>query len=66
MGGYAYAHDSSKAAEIRHLIGSVEALNGATFLRNKSEYDTRKAADRPGLKLKLIPLRLDGFRANSV
>jgi hypothetical protein len=52
MGGYAYAQDSSEAAKIRYLIGSVEALQGVTFIRNGSEYDTKKAADHLRLKLK--------------
>jgi hypothetical protein len=53
MGGYAYAQDSSEAAKIRYLIGSVEALQGVTFLRNGGEYDAKKAADHLRLKLKM-------------
>jgi len=53
MGGYAYAQNSSEAAKIRYLIGSVEALQGATFLRNGGEYDAKKAADHLRLKLKM-------------
>ena len=53
MGGYAYAQDSSEAAKIRYLIGSVEALQGVKFLRNGSEYDAKKAADHLRLKLKM-------------
>jgi hypothetical protein len=49
MGGYAYAQDSSEAAKIRYLIGSVEASQGVTFLRNVGEY----AADHLRLKLKM-------------
>jgi uncharacterized short protein YbdD (DUF466 family) len=52
ISGYAYAQDSSEAAKIRYLIGSVEALQGVTFLRNGGEYDARKAADHLRLKLK--------------
>jgi hypothetical protein len=52
ISGYAYAQDSSEAAQIRYLIGSVEALQGVTFLRNGGEYDARKAADHLRLKLK--------------
>jgi hypothetical protein len=51
--GYAYAHDSSEAAKIRHLIGSVEALQGVTFIRNGGEYDAKKAADHLRLKLRM-------------
>lgn len=52
MGGYAYAQNSGESAKIRYLIGSVEALQGVTFLRNGGEYDARKAADHLRLKLK--------------
>ena len=52
MGGYAHAQDPGEAAKIRYLIGSVEALQGVTFLRNGGEYDARKAADHLRLKLK--------------
>jgi len=52
ISGYAYAQDSSEAAKIRYLIGSVEALQGVTFLRNGGEYDARKAAEHLRLKLK--------------
>jgi hypothetical protein len=53
MGGYAYAQDSSEAAKIRYLIGSVEASQGVTFLRNGGEYDATKAADHLRLKFKM-------------
>jgi hypothetical protein len=52
MGGCAYAQDSSETAKIRYLIGSVETLQGVTFLRNGGEYDAKKAADHLRLKLK--------------
>jgi hypothetical protein len=52
MGGYAYPQDSGEAAKIRYLIGSIEALQGVTFLRNGGEYDAKKAADHLRLKLK--------------
>jgi hypothetical protein len=58
LGGYAYAQDSSEAAKIRYLIGSVEALQGATFLRNGDEYDAKKAADHLRLKLKMAEARV--------
>jgi hypothetical protein len=51
-GEYAYAQDSGEAAKIRYLIGSVETLQGATFIRNGVEYDAKKAADHLRLKLK--------------
>jgi hypothetical protein len=53
MAGYAFAQDSSETAKIRYLIGSVEALQGVTFLRNGGEYDAKKAADHLRLKLKM-------------
>jgi len=53
MGGYAYAQDSSEAAKIRYLIGSLETLQGVKFLRNGGEYDGKKAADHLRLKLKM-------------
>jgi hypothetical protein len=52
LGGYAYPQDSSEAAKIRYLIGSIEALQGVTFLRNGGEYDSKRAADHLRLKLK--------------
>ena len=58
MGGYAYAQDSGEAAKIRYLIGSIEALQGVTFIRNGGEYDARKAADHLRLKLKTAGARV--------
>jgi hypothetical protein len=58
MGGYAFAQDSSEAAKIRYLIGSVETLQGVTFLRNGVEYDARKAADHLRLKLRMAEDRV--------
>jgi hypothetical protein len=52
VAGSALAQDSGEAAKIRYLIESVETLQGATFIRNGSEYDARKAADHLRLKLK--------------
>lgn len=46
------AGDPSEAARIRYLIASVEALEGATFIRNGSEHDARAAAGHLRLKLK--------------
>jgi hypothetical protein len=48
----AYAQDSREAAKIRYLIASVEALEGAKFIRNGREYDARSAANHLRLKLK--------------
>jgi hypothetical protein len=52
MGGSALAQNSGEAARIGYLIESVETLQGATFIRNGGEYDSRKAADHLRLKLK--------------
>ena len=49
----AFALDTSETAKIQYLIASVEALEGAKFIRNGSEYDARAAADHLRLKLKV-------------
>jgi hypothetical protein len=46
------AGDLSEAAKIQYLLASVEALEGATFIRNGSEHEARAAADHLRLKLK--------------
>ena len=48
----AYAQDSREAAKIRYLIASVEALEGAKFIRNGKEYDARPASSHLRLKLR--------------
>jgi len=48
----AYAQDFSETAKIQYLIASVEALEGARFIRNGREYDTRAASNHLRLKLK--------------
>jgi len=50
----AYAQDSSEATKIQYLIASVEALEGARFIRNGREYDTRAASNHLRLKLKTL------------
>jgi hypothetical protein len=47
-----YAHDFSEPAKIQYLIGSVETLEGARFIRNGREYDTQAASNHLRLKLK--------------
>lgn len=47
----AYAQDSREAAKIQYLIASVEALEGAKFIRNGKEYDARSASNHLRLKL---------------
>ena len=46
------AGNLSEAARIQYLLASVEALEGAKFIRNGSEHDARAAADHLRLKLK--------------
>lgn len=48
----AYAQDSQEAAKIQYLIASIEALEGAKFIRNGQEYDARSASSHLRLKLK--------------
>jgi hypothetical protein len=48
----AYAQDFSETAKIQYLIASVEALEGARFIRNGREYDTGAASNHLRLKLK--------------
>ena len=48
----AYTQDFSETAKIQYLIASVEALEGARFIRNGREYDTRAASNHLHLKLK--------------
>lgn len=46
------AQDPSETARIQYLLASVEALEGAKFIRNGSEHDARAAADHLRLKLR--------------
>jgi hypothetical protein len=48
----AYTQDFSETAKIQYLIASVEALEGARFIRNGREYDTQAASNHLRLKLK--------------
>jgi hypothetical protein len=50
--GRAYAQDSREVSKIQYLIASVEALEGAKFIRNGKAYDTRSASNHLRLKLK--------------
>jgi len=49
----AYAQDFSETAKIQYLLASVEALEGAKFIRNGREYDARAASSHLRLKLKV-------------
>lgn len=46
------AQDHSEAAKIQYLIASVEALEGAKFIRNGSAHDARAASGHLRLKLR--------------
>lgn len=50
--GPASALDAQEADIIQRLIASVEALDGAVFIRNGSEHTPRAAAEHLRLKLK--------------
>jgi hypothetical protein len=50
--GDTFAQESREADKIQYLISSIEALNGAKFIRNGKAYDARRAADHLRLKLK--------------
>jgi hypothetical protein len=47
-----YAQDHSETARIQYLLASVEALDGASFIRNGREYDASTAAKHLRLKLR--------------
>lgn len=46
------ARSDAEQKKIDYLIASIEALDGATFIRNGSEYSAAKAADHLRLKLR--------------
>jgi hypothetical protein len=52
VAAHAFALDTSETAKIQYLIASVEALEGAKFIRNGSDYNAPAAADHLRLKLK--------------
>jgi hypothetical protein len=52
VGAAVQAQESPEAAKINYLLSSVEALQGATFIRNGSEYDAKSASSHLRLKLK--------------
>ena len=47
-----FAQDLSEGARIENLIASVEALEGAKFIRNGREYEARAASSHLRLKLR--------------
>ena len=50
----AYAQDFSETAKIQYLIASIEALEGAKFIRNGREHDARAASNHLRLKFKTL------------
>ena len=51
-GAPALARPSGEQARIEYLIESVAALNGARFIRNGAEFNSREAADHLRVKLR--------------
>jgi len=49
-----YANNFSETDKINYLIASVEALQGATFIRNGREHDASSASSHLRLKLKTM------------
>jgi len=47
----AHAREAKQDARIEHLIGGVESLKGAVFIRNGTEYDTKAAGSHLRMKL---------------
>ena len=47
----AHARDAKEDARINHLIGSVEKLKGAVFIRNGKDYEPKAAASHLRMKL---------------
>lgn len=47
----AFDRDAAEAARIQYLIKAVEGLKGVKFIRNGSEYGSRRAAEHLRLKL---------------
>jgi hypothetical protein len=54
----AFAQQDVEQQKIAYLIDSVATLQGATFIRNGSEYDAKRAADHMRLKLRFAGSRV--------
>jgi hypothetical protein len=54
----AFAQQDAEQQKIAYLIDSVATLQGATFIRNGSEYDAKRAADHMRLKLRFAGSRV--------
>ncbi len=68
----ASARDAKQDARIDHLISHVESLEGAVFIRNGAEYDTKAAGGhlrmklgKAGDKVKTAEDFIDGIAAKS-
>jgi Family of unknown function (DUF5329) len=53
------ARPDAEQKKIDYLIASIEALDGATFIRNGGEYSAAKAADHLRLKLLRVGDRIE-------
>jgi hypothetical protein len=51
LSGVVKAQDNSERSKIEYLIGSIETLNGAIFIRTSTEYDGKAAAKHLRKKL---------------
>ena len=51
-GAFAASRSDAEQKKIDYLIGAIETLDGATFIRNGSAYDAAKAADHMRMKLR--------------
>jgi hypothetical protein len=51
VSGVLYAQEDIEKKKIEFLLSSVEHLKGATFIRNGTEYDGKKAAEHLRMKL---------------
>jgi hypothetical protein len=54
----AFAQQDIEQQKIAYLINSVATLEGATFIRNGTEYDAARAADHMRLKLRFAGSRV--------
>lgn len=68
----AHARDAKENVRIDHMIGSVESLKGAVFIRNGKEYEPKAAASHLRMKLEKAGDRvktakdfIDGLASNS-
>ena len=53
-----FAQQDVEQQKIAYLIESVATLQGATFIRNGTEYDAKRAADHMRLKLRFSGSRV--------